>query len=152
MGNEDSLAGFPVKQVVPELVSLLHMEHNFDIMNHACRALTYMLEALPRSSPMVVEAVPALLDKLKCIQCMDVAEQSLTALDMLSKRHNKNLLQAVSIITSQIYTYAFCTSSLHYEIYCALMRLVSEYFEERQQKMGIPKIIMHATSQCRYKK
>ena len=97
MGNEDSLAGFPVKQVVPELVSLLHMEHNFDIMNHACRALTYMLEALPRSSPMVVEAVPALLDKLKCIQCMDVAEQSLTALDMLSKRHNKNLLQAVSV-------------------------------------------------------
>ena len=96
MGNEENLVGFPAKQVVPELVSLLHVEHNFDIMMYACRALYYMLEALPRSSLIVVEAVPALLDKLKCIQCMDVAEQSLSALDRLSRRHNKNLLQAVS--------------------------------------------------------
>jgi len=42
MGNEDSLAGFPIKQVVPELIALLHIEHNFDIQNYACRALTYM--------------------------------------------------------------------------------------------------------------
>jgi E3 ubiquitin-protein ligase TRIP12 len=26
------------------------MEHNFDLMNHACRALTYMMDAMPRSS------------------------------------------------------------------------------------------------------
>ncbi|KAK2164418.1 hypothetical protein NP493_1414g01032 [Ridgeia piscesae] len=37
MGNEESLAGFPVKQVVPALVTLLQMEHNFDMMHHACR-------------------------------------------------------------------------------------------------------------------
>lgn len=96
MGNEDSLAGFPIKHVVPELIALLHIEHNFEIMIHACRALTYMLEALPRSSSVVIDAVPGLLDKLKCIQCMDVAEQSLSALERLSKRHSKNLLQAVS--------------------------------------------------------
>jgi len=29
---------------------------------------------------------------------MDVAEQSLTALEMLSKRHGKNILQAVSLM------------------------------------------------------
>ncbi len=94
MGNEDTLAGFPVKQVVPALISLLSMEHNFDIMNHACRALTYMMESLPRSSAVVVEAVPVFLEKLQVIQCMDVAEQSLTALEMLSRRHSKAILHA----------------------------------------------------------
>lgn len=94
MGNEDTLAGFPVKQAVPALVTLLQMDHNFDIMNHAVRALTYMMESLPRSSSIVVEAVPVFLEKLQVIQCMDVAEQSLTALEMLSRRHSKNILHA----------------------------------------------------------
>ncbi|XP_046804941.1 E3 ubiquitin-protein ligase TRIP12 isoform X4 [Lucilia cuprina] len=94
MGNEDTLAGFPIKQVVPALITLLRMEHNFDIMNNACRALAYMLEALPRSSGTVVDAVPVFLEKLQVIQCMDVAEQSLTALEILSRRHNKAILQA----------------------------------------------------------
>ena len=64
MGNEESLAGFPVKQVVPALVTLLQMEHNFDMMHHACRALTYMMEALPRSSAVIVDAVPTFLEKV----------------------------------------------------------------------------------------
>ena len=64
MGNEDTLAGFPVKQVVPVLITLLQMDHNFDMMHHACRALTYMMEALPRSSAVVVEAVPVFLEKV----------------------------------------------------------------------------------------
>lgn len=94
MGNEDTLAGFPIKLVVPALITLLRMEHNFDIMNHACRALAYMLEALPRSSATVVDAIPVFLEKLQVIQCMDVAEQSLTALEILSRRHSKAILQA----------------------------------------------------------
>uniref|UniRef100_A0A8D8MAI1 E3 ubiquitin-protein ligase n=1 Tax=Cacopsylla melanoneura TaxID=428564 RepID=A0A8D8MAI1_9HEMI len=94
MGNEDTLTGFPVKQVVPALITLLSMDHNFDMMNNACRALTYMMEALPRSSAVVLDAVPAFLEKLQVIQCMDVAEQSLTALEMLSRRHSKAILQA----------------------------------------------------------
>ena len=64
MGNEDTLAGFPVKQAVPALITLLQMEHNFDMMNHACRALTYMMEALPRSSAVVVDAIPVFLEKV----------------------------------------------------------------------------------------
>ncbi|KAG8229177.1 hypothetical protein J437_LFUL009894 [Ladona fulva] len=103
MGNEDTLAGFPVKQVVPALASLLAMEHNFDMMNHACRALTYMMEALPRSSAVVVDAVPVFLDKLQVIQCMDVAEQSLTALEMLSRRHSKSILQARGVTACLMY-------------------------------------------------
>ena len=39
---------FTMCQVVPALIVLLKMEHNFDLMNHAGRALTYMMEALPR--------------------------------------------------------------------------------------------------------
>ncbi|XP_025829823.1 E3 ubiquitin-protein ligase TRIP12 isoform X2 [Agrilus planipennis] len=103
MGNEDTLTGFPIKQVVPALISLLQVEHNFDMMNHACRALTYMMEALPRSSAVVVDAVPVFLEKLQVIQCMDVAEQSLTALDMLSRRHSKAILQARGVQACLMY-------------------------------------------------
>ena len=60
MGNEDTLTGFPIRQVVPALIQLLKMEHNFDLMNHACRALTYMMEALPRLD--LVQSVRDLLD------------------------------------------------------------------------------------------
>jgi len=63
MGSEETLAGFPVKSIVPVLISLMHMEYNFELMHNACRALTYMLEALPRSSDIAVDAVPVLLDK-----------------------------------------------------------------------------------------
>ena len=73
MGNEDTLAGFPTKQVVPALITLLKMEHNFDIMNHACRALTYMMEALPRSTAVLVDAVPTFLEKVRA------CSESLTA-------------------------------------------------------------------------
>jgi len=64
MGNEETLVGFPVKQAVPALTALLHMDSNFEMMHHACRALTYMLEALPRSSDIIVDAIPVLLDKV----------------------------------------------------------------------------------------
>lgn len=113
MGNEDTLAGFPTKQAVPALISLVRMEHNFDMMNHACRAFAYMLEALPRSSGTVVDAIPALLEKLQTIQCMDVAEQSLTALEILSKRHNKAILQANGVSACLTYLDFFSTNAQH---------------------------------------
>ncbi|XP_069194936.1 E3 ubiquitin-protein ligase TRIP12 isoform X14 [Procambarus clarkii] len=111
MGNEDTLAGFPIKQVTPALINLLNMEHNFDMMNHACRALTYMMEALPRSSAVVVDAVPVFLEKLQVIQCMDVAEQSLTALDMLSRKHSKSILQAHGVSACLMYIDFFSTGA-----------------------------------------
>lgn len=103
MGNEETLAGFPIKQVVPPLIQLLHMEHNFDMMNHACRALTYLMEALPRSTGAVVEAVPTLLQKLQSIQCIDVAEQALSALELISRRHGKSILQVGGISACLVY-------------------------------------------------
>jgi E3 ubiquitin-protein ligase TRIP12 len=113
MGNEDTLAGFPIKQAVPALINLVRMEHNFDMMNHACRAFAYMLEALPRSSGTVVDAIPALLEKLQTIQCMDVAEQSLTALEILSKRHNKAILQANGVSACLTFLDFFSTNAQH---------------------------------------
>lgn len=68
-------------------------------MMNASRALTYMMEALPRSSMVVAHAIPVLIEKLQVIQCMDVAEQALSALEILSKRHGKPILQAVSEIS-----------------------------------------------------
>ena len=65
-------------------------------MLNACRALTYMMEALPRSTVVVAEAIPLLIEKLQVIQCMDVAEQALSSLELLSRRHGKAILQAVS--------------------------------------------------------
>ena len=92
MGNEDTLAGFPVRQVVPAF-NVLNMEHKLELMNHAGHALTYMMEALPRSIAVIVDAIPTFLEKLHTIKCMDMAEdQSLTALEMLSKKHNKAIL------------------------------------------------------------
>lgn len=111
MGNEDTLAGFPVKQVVPALVGLLQMDNNFDMMHHACRALTYMMEALPRSSAVVVDAVPVFLEKLQVIQCMDVAEQALQALEMLSRRHGKAILHAGGIAACLMYLDFFSISA-----------------------------------------
>lgn len=111
MGNEDTLIGFPVKQVVPVLINLLSMEHNFEMMNNACRALTYLMEALPRSSSVVVDAVPVFLNKIQVIQCMDVAEQSLTALEMLSKWHNKAILHAKGVSICLTYLDFFSINS-----------------------------------------
>ena len=103
MGNEDTLTGFPSKQAVVALIVLLRNESNYELMNLACRALTYMMEVIPRSTSIVVEAVPVLLEKVEKIECMDVAEQSLTALEMLSRRHHRALLQAGAVQASLLY-------------------------------------------------
>ncbi|XP_048588238.1 E3 ubiquitin-protein ligase TRIP12 isoform X2 [Nematostella vectensis] len=111
MGNEESLAGFPVKQVVPALINLLNKEQKFELVNHACRALTYVMESLPRSTVVVVEAVPVFLEKLQVIECMDVAEQSLTALETLSKRHSKSILQAGGLASCLLFLDFFSISA-----------------------------------------
>jgi len=95
MGNEETLVGFPIKQAVPLLLQCMRSEsENYDLMNHACRALTYMMESLPRSCSIIAEGIGVFLEKLQVIQCMDVAEQSLTALEILSRRHSKQILNA----------------------------------------------------------
>ncbi len=63
MGNEDTLIGFPIKQAVPLLIQCMNTDtENFDLMNHACRALTYMMESLPRSSSIIAEGKHRITD------------------------------------------------------------------------------------------
>ncbi len=72
-------------------------------MLNACRALTYMMEALPRSTAVVADAIPVLVDKLQVIQCMDVAEQALSALELLSRRHGRAVLAAGGLNACLLY-------------------------------------------------
>ncbi len=62
-----------------------------------------MMEALPRSTSVIVDAIPTFLEKLQSIQCMDVAEQSLAALEMLSKKHHKAILHAHGVKACLMY-------------------------------------------------
>lgn len=66
MGNEDTLAGFPIKQAVPLLLQCMSGDsENYDLMNHACRALTYMMESLPRSTSAIADGIGIFLEKLQ---------------------------------------------------------------------------------------
>lgn len=66
MGNEDTLAGFPIKQAVPLLLQCMSGDsENYDLMNHACRALTYMMESLPRSTSSIADGIGIFLEKLQ---------------------------------------------------------------------------------------
>lgn len=94
MGNEETLAGFPMKQAVPLLLQCMSSSaasdfgaggDNYELMNHACRALTYMMDALPRSTSLIADGISIFLEKLHTIECMDVAEQALTALEVILK-------------------------------------------------------------------
>jgi len=62
-----------------------------------------MMEALPRSAAVIVDAVPTFLAKLQSIHCIDVAEQSLSALEMLSKKHAKSILHAGGVAACLTY-------------------------------------------------
>lgn len=71
------------------------MEHNPDIMLLAARALTFMADVLPTSCSAIVRhgAVPAFCARLLTIEYIDLAEQSLQALEKLSHEHPHALLQ-----------------------------------------------------------
>ncbi|OZC06632.1 hypothetical protein X798_06384 [Onchocerca flexuosa] len=122
LGNEESLPNLPIKDIVHALIILLQKEHNFVLADNieslvwrddirslqqytiipdrsktmltAARCISNMLEALPRALPVVIDTVPHLLEKLKRIECIDVAEQSLMALEVMSKRNGKNIMSA----------------------------------------------------------
>jgi E3 ubiquitin-protein ligase TRIP12 len=67
MSNEDTLPGFQFRALYPPLRDCLADENdaNAEIALTACRALTYLMEALPRSAMQVVEATPIFLSKVK---------------------------------------------------------------------------------------
>lgn len=111
ISTEDTLTAFPVETVVPLLVQLLNMEHNPDIMLLAARALTFMADVLPSSCTVIVRhgAVPAFCARLLTIEYIDLAEQSLQALEKLSHDHSHALLQSGGLLAVLSYLDFFPT-------------------------------------------
>ena len=119
MSTEDQLAGFPVEAIVPTLVTCLGGEHNPDMMLYASRALTWLADVLPASCACIVShnAVAAFCDRLLAIHFIDVAEQSLQALEKISLQHPDACLRQVCsvslfpILISQFSGFSY--SSIH---------------------------------------
>ena len=94
MGNEENLPNIPIREYVNQLNILMQKENNLELILTAVRCITNMQEALPRAMPILLETVPTLLQKLKHIECIDIAEQTLIALEVLSRRNAKSILHA----------------------------------------------------------
>lgn len=96
MGQEEILIGFSVDAFLPVLVELLGAEHNPEMMLLSCRAITHLLEVIPKSAPKVASsgAVPIFCERLLTIEFIDVAEQSLLAMHKLSVEHPEPLVRA----------------------------------------------------------
>lgn len=92
-------------------VQLLGAEHNPDIMLLAARALTYMADVPGLTSSIVRHgAVPAFCARLLTIEYIDLAEQSLQALEKLSHEHPGSLLQAGGLMAVLSYLDFFPSS------------------------------------------
>lgn len=85
MANEDTLAGhFSPDPYLKEIIPIMDGEGpgagNPEMMLLACRCIANMMEALPASTSNVVfcGAVPILCEKLREIEYIDLAEQSLS--------------------------------------------------------------------------
>eukprot|EP00698_Gefionella_okellyi_P017273 TRINITY_DN5031_c0_g1_i1.p1 TRINITY_DN5031_c0_g1~~TRINITY_DN5031_c0_g1_i1.p1 ORF type:complete len:1695 (-),score=309.88 TRINITY_DN5031_c0_g1_i1:43-5127(-) len=96
LGTEDSLSTFDIDAFAPVLVNLLNAEHNPDLMLLAARSLTHLMDVIPPSCARIVGfgAVPSFCNKLLTIEYIDVAEQSLLALEKISHEHASAILQS----------------------------------------------------------
>ncbi|CAN6481260.1 unnamed protein product [Victoria cruziana] len=111
IGTEDSLSSFSVDSFVPVLVGLLNHESNADIMLLAARALTHLCDVLPSSCAAVVHygAVSCFCARLLTIEYMDLAEQSLQALEKISHEHPTACLRAGALMAVLSYLDFFST-------------------------------------------
>ncbi|KAG0597138.1 hypothetical protein M758_UG314500 [Ceratodon purpureus] len=100
IGTEESLSSFSVDSFVPVLVGLLNYEYSPDIMLLAARAMTHLCDVLPSSCAAVVHygAVPCFCARLLTIEYIDLAEQSLQALEKISSEHPTACLRAGALM------------------------------------------------------
>lgn len=100
ISTEDSLSSFSVDSFVPVLVTLLNHESSPEIMLLAARALTHLCDVLPQACVSVVHygAVPSFCHQLLTIEYMDLAEQSLEALEKISHEHPIACLRAGALM------------------------------------------------------
>ncbi|PSC70280.1 E3 ubiquitin-ligase UPL3-like isoform A [Micractinium conductrix] len=111
ISTEDNLVAFPTEQVVPLLVNFLGYEHNPDLMLLAARALTFLADVFPPAAASIIRhgAVPAFCARLLTIEYIDLAEQSLQALEKLSHDHPGSLLRNGALVAVLSYVDFFQT-------------------------------------------
>eukprot|EP00899_Mesostigma_viride_P024617 jgi/Mesvir1/533/Mv11394-RA.1 len=113
IGTEESLATFSVDSFVPVLIGLLNCEYNSDLMLPllAARALTHLCDVLPSACAAVVHygAVPVFCARLLTIEYIELAEQSLQALEKISHEHPAACLQAGGLMAVLTYLDFFPT-------------------------------------------
>ena len=111
VATEETMISFPIDQIVPLLVRFLNMEHNPDVMLLAARALTNLADVFPPSCSYIIRhgAVDAFCARLLSIEYIDLAEQSLQALEKLSHEHPGSLLRAGALVAVLSYVDFFQT-------------------------------------------
>ena len=87
ISGEELMMSIPLDSFVPVLVEMMTMEYMPDIMLLAARALTTMADVIPPSRGAIVHhgALPLFCSRLLTIEYIDLAEQSLQALEKLSQ-------------------------------------------------------------------
>jgi E3 ubiquitin-protein ligase TRIP12 len=111
IATEESLSTFSVDSFVPLLVTLLNAEHNPEIMLLAARALTHLADVLPSSCVAIVHygAASCFCERLLTIEYIDLAEQSLQALEKLSQEHPVACLRPGGLMAVLSYLDFFAT-------------------------------------------
>lgn len=99
VSSEDAVISFPLEQLVPILIRLLQ-SNSPDVMLLAVRSITLLADVFPSSTECITrhKAVPVLCEKLLAIEYIDVAEQSIQALEKLSRSHAKVLLRDGALV------------------------------------------------------
>ena len=111
VATEETMVTFPIDQAVPLLIGFLGHEHNPDVMLLAARALTNLADVFPPSCTYIIRhgAVPVFCARLLTIEYIDLAEQSLQALEKLSHDHPGSLLRHGALIAVLSYVDFFQT-------------------------------------------
>jgi len=96
VGTEESVTSVSLESLVPLVVQCLNPPSSPDMMLLAARVLTHMLEVLPASASVIAQsgAVQPLCASLLAIEYIDLAEQSLSALEKLSRDYPGRVLDA----------------------------------------------------------
>lgn len=111
VATEETMVSFPMDQTVPILINFLGRESNPDVMLLAARALTNLADVFPPACSYIIRhgAVSAFCARLLNIEYIDLAEQSLQALEKLSHEHPGSLLRAGALVAVLSYVDFFQT-------------------------------------------
>ncbi|PRP89484.1 ubiquitin-protein ligase domain-containing protein [Planoprotostelium fungivorum] len=128
MGTEENMANVSMDSFVPVLIQLLNVEYNPEIMLISCRALAYLMEALPSSCQSIVnhKGVEPLCAKLLSIEFIDLAEQAIQCLEKISIEYPTAVLQSGGLmaVLSYIDFFAINTQRICVSIAANLCRQV----------------------------